>query len=235
MLKDGLLDSKYLYLWINFLTFIVPFLCSFYPKANFYSKWRYVIPAIFATAIIFIAWDALFTELGVWGFNPRYVSGVHVIGLPIEEILFFFCIPYACLFTYFALNHLIEKDYLFPHQELISSLLIIMLLIFGSYFLHKLYTGSTFILTGAFLALVMLKLRVRFMGRFYFAFALLLIPFFIVNGILTGSFIEEPVVWYNPKEMIGIRLGTIPLEDSVYALLLILLPITIWEKLESRW
>ena len=228
------MDSKYLYLWINFLTFIVPFLCSFYPKANFSSKWRYVIPAILATAIIFIAWDALFTQLGVWGFNPRYVSGIYAFGLPIEEILFFFCIPYACLFTYFALNHLIEKDYLFPHQELISSLLIIILLIFGSYFLHNLYTGATFILTGAFLALVMLKLRVRFMGRFYFAFALLLIPFFIVNGILTGSFIEEQVVWYNPQEMMGIRLGTIPLEDSVYALLLILLPITIWEKLESR-
>ena len=211
----------------------MPFLFSFYPKANFSRKWRYVIPAILVTAVIFIIWDAIFTEIGVWGFNPRYLSGIYLFGLPLEEILFFFCIPYACLFTYFALNHLVNRDHLFPHQELISSLLITLLLVFGSYYLDRLYTGLTFLLTGLFLALVMLKLRVRFMGRFYFAFAILLIPFAIVNGILTGAITPEPVVWYNDEENIGIRIGTIPLEDTVYALLLMLLPITIWEKMEG--
>lgn len=186
------------------------------------------------TAVIFITWDAIFAKLGVWGFNPNYVSGVYLLGLPLEEILFFICIPYACLFTYFALNHLIEKDHLFPHQELISSLLIILFLVFGSYYLDKLYTGVTFLLAGLFLALVMLKLRVRFMGRFYFAFALLLFPFFIVNGILTGAVTEEPVVWYNNAENIGIRIFTIPVEDAAYGFLMILMPITIWEKLEER-
>ena len=100
--------------------------------------------------------------------------------------------------------------------------------------MNKLYTGVTFLLTGGFLALVMLKLRVRFMGRFYFAFAFLLIPFLIVNGVLTGSVTPEPVVWYDNTQNIGIRVGTIPLEDFVYALLMILMPITIWEKLEER-
>lgn len=228
------MNQKHLYLSINLLSFIVPFIFSFYPKANFSRKWKYVLPAIAITAIVFVAWDALFTDLGVWGFNPRYISGVALLGLPIEEILFFFCIPYACLFTYFALNHLIGKDHLFAHQELITSLLIVILLVFGSYFLDKLYTGVTFLLTGLFLALVLLKLRVRFMGRFYFAFVVLIVPFFIVNGLLTGSFIKEPVVWYNNDENMGLRLGTIPLEDIVYALLMILLPITIWEKLEER-
>ena len=228
------MESKYLYLWLNILSFIVPFLFSFYPKANFSAKWRYVLPAIAITAVFFIAWDALFTRLGVWGFNPRYISGIHLVGLPVEEILFFFCIPYACLFTYFALNHLVERDHLFPHHELISSVLVIVLLVFGSYFMNKLYTGVTFLLTGAFLALLMLKLRVRFMGRFYFAFACLLIPFLIVNGILTGSITPEPVVWYDNTQNMGVRIGTIPLEDFVYALLMILMPITIWEKLEER-
>jgi lycopene cyclase domain-containing protein len=138
------------------------------------------------------------------------------------------------MFTYFALNYLIEKDHLFPHQELISSLLIILLLIFGLYNIHKLYTGITFLLTGLFLAFSLLKLRMRIMGRFYLAFAILLVPFFIVNGALTGAFTEEPVVLYNGAENMGIRLGTIPLEDAVYGMLMILLPITIWEKLEER-
>lgn len=228
------MNSKYLYLWINILSFIVPFLFSFYPKANFSKKWKYVLPGILITAIPFIIWDVIFTASGVWGFNPKYITGVFLFNLPIEEILFFFCIPYACLFTYFTLNHLIEKDHLFPHQELISSLLIFLLLLFGGYYMNNLYTGVTFMLTGLFLAFIMLKLRTRFMGRFYFAFAFILIPFFIVNGILTGSFIDEPVIWYNNKENLGIRLGTIPLEDVFYGMLMVLIPVTIAETLEER-
>lgn len=113
-------------------------------------------------------------------------------------------------------------------------MLIFLLLIFGAYYIHKLYTGVTFMLTGLFLAFIMLKLRMRFMGRFYFAFALILIPFLIVNGILTGFFTEEPVVWYNDSETLGVRIGTIPLEDVVYGMLMLLVPITIAEKLEER-
>lgn len=227
------MKEKYVYLGVNLLSFIVPFICSFYPKANFARKWKYVIPAILASAAIFVAWDALYTNLGIWGFNERYLTGHNLLGLPVEEVLFFICIPYACLFTYFALNYLIEKDHLFPHQELISSLVIVVLLVFGGYFMHKLYTGVTFLSTGLILALVWLKLRMRFLSRFYLAFAALLIPFFIVNGILTGSFIDEPVVWYDNAQNLGIRVGTIPLEDFVYAFLLILIPITLWEKFEE--
>jgi lycopene cyclase domain-containing protein len=228
------LKPKYLYLSIDLLAFIIPLLFSFYPKANFSRKWKFVLPSIFISAVVFILWDILFTQIGVWAFNPDYILGIYLAGLPIEEILFFFCIPYACLFTYFALNHLIEKDHLFLHQELISSLLIILLMIFGLYHIHKLYTGVSFLATGLFLAFGLLKLRMRFMGRFYVAFALLLIPFFIINGILTGSFIDDPVVWYNPAENLGIRLGTIPIEDIAYGMLMLLVPITIWEKLEER-
>ena len=227
------MKSKYVYLWINILSFIVPFIFSFYPKANFSKKWKYVLPAIAISAVIFIIWDAAFTELGIWGFNPRYTLGLKIAELPLEEILFFICIPYACLFTYFALNQLIEKDYLFPHQELITSLLIILLLILGLYHIHLAYTAVTFLFTGIFLTFSLLKLRMWFMGRFYFAFAVVLIPFLIINGILTGSFTDEPVVWYNNAENLGIRFGTIPIEDAVYGMLMILLPITIWEKLEQ--
>jgi lycopene cyclase domain-containing protein len=111
--------------------------------------------------------------------------------------------------------------------------LIFLLLVFGGYFINNLYTGVTFMITGLFLALIMLKLRTRFMGRFYFAFIVILLPFLIVNGILTGSFIDEPVVWYNNEENLGIRLGTIPVEDVVYGMLMVLLPITIAEKWEE--
>jgi lycopene cyclase domain-containing protein len=56
-----------------------------------------------------------------------------------------------------------------------------------------------------------------------------LIPFFIVNGILTGSGLKQPVVWYNNAENIGIRLFTIPVEDIAYGLELILANIFFFE------
>lgn len=228
------MNQKYLYLALNIGSFIVPFLFSFYPKANFSKKWKYALPAIFVTAVIFILWDELFTQMGIWGFNEKYLTGIMIGSLPLEEVLFFFCIPYACFFMYFALTYLVKNDYFYPHHEIISSIIIFFMLLFGGYYIGNAYTGVTFFTLGLFLAYQMLKLRPRYMGRFYFAFMFILIPFFIVNGILTGSWIEEPVVWYNDNENIGIRIGTIPLEDVFYGMLMILMSITIAEELEYR-
>jgi len=228
------LNSKYLYLSLDLIVFIFPFAASFYKKAPFYKKWRYLGISLLVTGIFFIVWDEVFTREKVWGFHDQYLTGIYIGSLPLEEILFFICIPYASVFTYFILNHFVEKDHLFPHQELISSALIILLLIAGIYHTDKWYTGITFIVLALFLAYQMLKIRPRYMGRFYFAFGVLLIPFIIVNGILTGSFIDDSVVWYNDNHTLGIRIGTIPLEDFFYALLLILSNIAIMEWLEER-
>ena len=72
------------------------------------------------------------------------------------------------------------------------------------------------------------------MGRFYFAFCFLLVPFSLVNGVLTGSFLDSEVVWYNNAHTLGIRIGTIPIEDIFYGFLLILMNIAIMEWLEDR-
>lgn len=58
--------------------------------------------------------------------------------------------------------------------------------------------------------------------------------FFIVNGILTGSWIDEPVVWYNDSENLGIRIGTIPFEDAFYGFLLIALVIDLYRYLQNK-
>ena len=228
------MNPKYLYLLINLGSVSIPLAFSFYKKANFSKTWKYLAISTIAVSIIFLIWDSIFTYMGIWGFNEKYLLGTNIINLPLEEVLFFICIPYACVFTYFALTHLVEKDYLFPHQELISSLLSVVLMFAGMFYINKPYTGITFLLTGGFLAFQMIVLRPRYMGRFYFAFLFLLIPFLIINGILTGSVIEEPVVWYNNDANLGIRIGTIPIEDFFYGLLLIVSNIAIYEWLQYR-
>ncbi len=72
------------------------------------------------------------------------------------------------------------------------------------------------------------------LNTFFITFLIVLIPFSIVNGILTGSFIEEPVVRYNNLENLGIRLGTIPIEDIGYAFSMLLMSLVLIQKIEKK-
>ena len=222
------------YLLVNLLSISIPFLASFDPRLKFYRQWIYLFPAIFLTMLLFIPWDILFTQLGVWGFNPMHLSGIHIVNLPLEEWLFFICIPFACVFTYEALKYLVKKDYFGKYTSVINYGLFAVLMAVALFNADKLYTSVTFILTAAFILIHQVFIKADYLGRFYFSYLIILIPFFIVNGILTGSFIPEEVVWYDNAENLGIRLFTIPIEDSVYGLLLLMLNTTIYESLRKK-
>lgn len=73
----------------------------------------------------------------------------------------------------------------------------------------------------------------KLLNYFYLSFLIILIPFFIVNGVLTGSFIEDQVVWYNSAEITGLRLITVPVEDVIYGFCMILLTLLIMNWLRK--
>lgn len=220
------------YLLVNILSITIPFVYSFNKRLNFHKTWYAFWPAALLTGVLFIYWDVYFTALGVWGFNPRYLLGIELVNLPVEEWLFFICIPYACVFTYYCLNILMEKDYLGPYARGITAILIMVLLLVAVSNLNRIYTSVTFFSTGIFLLLHLFVFKSEYLGRFYLAYIIIfLMPFMLVNGILTGSFIAEEVVWYNNTENLGIRVFTIPIEDFIYGMLLILMNVTIYEAL----
>jgi lycopene cyclase domain-containing protein len=72
------------------------------------------------------------------------------------------------------------------------------------------------------------------LGRFIFAYLIHLIPLMICNGILTGGLTEEPVVIYNNAENLGIRIWTVPIEDLIYSMILLLMNISFFEWLRSK-
>jgi lycopene cyclase domain-containing protein len=182
---------------------------------------------------IFIPWDMAFTQQGIWGFNEKYLSGIQWGNLPMEEWLFFICIPYACLFTIYAFKNLVPKFrfsdkttaaiYFSLQTVLIATLL---------YNYDRWYTAVNFSLALVLLALVFNYKR-DVLNVFFPVFLILLLPFFIVNGFLTGSWIHEEVVWYNNAENLGIRLGTVPIEDSIYALTMLLMIFVLMEKFKD--
>ena len=214
---------NYLYLLLNLGSISIPFIFSFHPKLRFYKFWKSLLFALVITMTVFISWDIIFTQIGIWGFNQDYFLGFQIANLPIEEWLFFICIPYACVFTHYAL--LKYMPYLKLSERLakiIVVLLILTLVTTALIHLDKWYTSINFLFASALIVLVQFNNKNLF-RTYFWTFLVMLLPFFIVNGILTGSYIESEVVWYNNAETLGIRLATIPIEDTVYAFSLILM------------
>jgi len=225
---------KYLYLWLNIGSFLVPFLFSFHPRLQFYKKWKSLGLGILVMMAVFIPWDIIFTVNGFWGFNPAYISGIDFLGLPLEEWLFFICIPYACLFTHYALLTLFPKlSFSRLTIEATQVTLLCAMVIALWYYYDRWYTLVNFSYAIILLGLVYNYKR-HLLQLFYPTYLVVLIPFFIVNGILTGTGIEGQVVWYNNAENLGIRMLTIPVEDVIYNLGMLLTVFSITEWAESK-
>ncbi|MCT4623565.1 MAG: lycopene cyclase domain-containing protein [Schleiferiaceae bacterium] len=223
-----------LYFWINLLSISVPFLVSFHPKIKLYKRWAALWPAMILTLIPYIVWDVYFTEHGYWGFNPEYLANIYLFSLPIEEWLFFICIPYACVFTHEAILIINPKiGVSIDTSKKISLGLLILFLAGLILFWNKAYTR-----VDAIYGMIALGLAYFFnpelLRRFYVTFLFMLIPFFIVNGILTGTGIENEVVWYNNTENLGIRMGTIPVEDTIYAFSMLLFNLFFFQLFQKK-
>jgi lycopene cyclase domain-containing protein len=231
--SDLILETKYLYLLLNIIAWLPPFVLSFDRRVAYYKRWKFLIPSILIIGSFFILWDVLFTRWGIWGFNDKYLTGITLIHLPLEEWLFFFTIPYASVFIYDCIKAYFP-DWKFKETGIwIALILALVLMLVGIFNVTKWYTAVTFLLLS-YLLFYLAYRKKDFLGRFFISFLLVLIPFFIINGILTGSGILEEVVWYNDAENLGIRLLTIPLEDIFYGMLLILGNISVYEYLQSR-
>lgn len=222
--------ERFLYLFLDLGALIIPLLFSFHPRIRLDLHWRALWPAIILVAALFIGWDVIFTRMGVWGFNPKYLIGIDLFGLPIEEWLFFICIPYACVFTYFVFNELSADPWSPRYARTIAWTIVVCSSVIGIMNWEKWYTASTFFALGATFAVVLIANSINFLGRFLICYAALLIPFFLINGTLTGYFTTDPVVWYDDTENLGIRLGSIPIEDTFYGMLLILLNVVLFER-----
>lgn len=220
---------KSAYLLINFLTILFPILLSFDNRVQFYKKWKYIFPGLFITGLLFLIWDYLFTVLDVWSFNADYLIGVYLFNLPLEEILFFITVPFACIFIYECLNFYVKKDVLRPFSRLISIILISLSTIILIAFYVRVYTLITFGLLLVTLTYVEFVQKAN-LGRFYLAFLVSLVPFYIVNGILTSI----PIVMYNDAENMTFRIGTIPFEDHFYSMSMLLINIQLFEYFKRR-
>ena len=208
--------QQYTYLIINFLTVIICFIFSFDKRIRFDRYFGSFLKASVLVAIPFILWDSWFTKLGIWWFNDDYLIGIRFLGLPIEEWLFFVCIPFSCVFTYFCLTKFFNLNWANGFNNIIVFVSVIACAVTALLHPEKTYTFVTCLITLITLLFLHFFVRAEWIGQASLVFTILMLGFFPVNGILTGTGIESPIVNYNPAEFLNIRILTIPIEDAVY-------------------
>lgn len=213
--------SLYLILVISSLA--IPLILSNDKKVTFCKYWGELIPSLILITFVFAAADIIFTKKGIWGFNPRYLIGCTIAGIPVEEWLFFLAIPYSSIFIHIVFIRYFPGIFL-PEKTTGIITLILIAALLAAIILFRTRAYTTFYSAVMIVVLIIsISGKDKLLNRFYITFLIILVPFFLVNGILTGSFIEEEVVWYNELEITGFRIFTIPVEDIAYGFSLIMI------------
>lgn len=232
--KIGFLESRWTYFYLHAITIVPVLALSFDQKVAYYKSWRFLLKPILLVGFGFIVWDVFFTFYGIWGFNTRYLTGIQFVYLPIEEWMFFISVPFACVFIYECMNAYFPNDSLDGVETWITNALIIVFGLIAIIHFSRPYTFLTFGLTSLFLVFHQ-RFGTKFVRkRFYISYIVVLIPFLIVNGVLTGAFTDEPIVAYSEQAFMGKRIFTIPIEDSVYGFLLLMAVVSGFEQIRKN-
>jgi len=227
------LNPHYTYFLILAGSLIGPLILSFDRKVAFYKKWKHLFSAMILPALFYIIWDMVFTQRGVWSFNEDYITGIKLYNLPVEEVLFFFIVPYCCIFIYECVINYFPKIKQTQSGLLVLKLIGFVLLLVAILNHNKDYTFYTFFFNGLFI-FILASAKKYFqsfnINAFLISYLIILIPFLVVNGLLTAI----PVVLYNNNENLNFRIYTIPFEDIFYGMLLIMMNIAGYERSKKK-
>ena len=204
-----------LYLAITIAVLAAPLALSFDRRVAFYRKWKQLFLSIIPVSTVYILWDIWVTRRGDWWFSSEYAGTWKLFGLPLGEWLFFFVVPYACIFilevirAYFPRRSHANRSLVIRIGIAVIIASVLGVLVFSS----QEYTVLAFISFGLWVAAVLLFQPELFHEiHMLWFFLLSTAAFLLVNGILTGL----PIVLYNPQAIWGVRIITIPLEDLLY-------------------
>lgn len=225
---------QYTYSLILFFTVVICFVASFDKRLRFDREFVPFLKASVIVALFFIAWDVWFTSRGVWWFNTKYTLGIVLAGLPLEEWLFFIFIPFSCVFTYFCLDKFFRWQHLSAFNNIIVFVSIIVCAVVALRYADRIYTLVTAVVTIVTLLVFHFVMRVQWISQASLVFTILMLGFLPVNGILTGTGLESPIVNYNPADFMGIRVFTIPIEDAVYGYTQFLWVLYFFKKFQPR-
>lgn len=198
--------------------------------AWFAGGWAPALRAVLIGALPFVAWDVAVVERH-WWFEPTRVLGVSPLGLPIEEWLFFLVVPLACLFTWEVLVAGARAQ-LRPLGAIgkvgLAALALACVL---AWVLGREYTALA--LAALVLALVLDEaLGTGLAGsRRAHVHALVVLG---LTSIFNGWLTARPIVHYDESFTLGVRVGTIPVEDFAFGLALVIVTTALYQRARDR-
>lgn len=72
---------------------------EFVLRVRVYRRWRRLALALLPGFVLGVAWDLYAVHAGQWQFDRRWLVGLRIAGLPLEEVLFFIVVPSCAVLT----------------------------------------------------------------------------------------------------------------------------------------
>ncbi len=214
------------YLLFNCIVLLGPVISQFNREIKHLSQWRLKLCTNGIIAIPFVIWDVIVTG-SHWRFNEAYTLDFRLLGLPIEEWLFFITVPFGCLLVWETLPRVKLSTQLRPLRHVRTVLYVALPIGIWIFSTGVQYTGLVLCCLGLVaLADTLLKTGLLGQPKTYLFLAILAILILVFNGYLTA----RPVVLYGEAFQSGYRILRIPIEDFGYGFALVLFNAMLYEK-----
>lgn len=216
--------ANYAYFIVLAATVVVPLVLSMVPWRLRWSavEWRRLMRVFAFVSVPFVLLDMYSYARGWWAYNPHFVIDARMGGLPIEEIMFFFVVPFACLYLFSAFTKAGGGE---PLQRPWIWRLVLSLIMVAAMGLAIIEPKERTLFDVVLFALVGLKAFLMPPKRTAALWLVAVVGLFlVVNTVLTGL----PIVTYNPDFGSRYRIGTIPFEDVLYNFSFLLLCLGVW-------
>ncbi len=222
--------KNYIFLTILLLIFLAPLFYMVTGKLGFRQKLRYGMPAIFISGLVFLLWDIRFTQVGVWSYDSDFTLGIFFKGLPLEQWLFYLVIPCAGLLVYEMIKtrlHTSKADNILMGAGLLVA---IGLAVIAYTYRVRVYTFFCALFTAVYLGYTIFRKQFKpHLAPFFLTFLILLVPYFLLNGILTWNL----AIVYHQEQVLNLWLWMVPVENFVFLFLLLLINCTVYEYLSE--
>ncbi len=206
---------------------LIPLGLSFIGKNPFYKDFLFAIPAIIIPVVFFALIEFFFISWGIWGLNLDKTSGVQWIGIPLETYGLYASISFFNLFIYSLNIRILKREFFIHFHKIITTMLLLGFLAGIIIFRKDLITAMGALLCAFFLGYRSWVGKPKSMARFYMAFATAQLPIFLAYILLTAT----GTFWFSDTQIIGIKLGPLPIDIILYELALFLLNVGIFDLL----
>lgn len=220
---------NYVYFIFNIIVLAPVVILSIVTDVKPQKNWRGLLLAYLFVSLPFVVWDIWAASAGHWGFNGKYILPGQLLGLPFEEILFFFTVPFAMMYVWGVINkHVTNKKIKIVWPSVFLLAIATISLVLTVVYWPNGYTRSAMLATM--LSLIFIVWSGLAKSLRFWVFQMVLLAIFVVfNSILTAL----PVITYGENSIIGLRVGTIPLEDFWFNFALINLFLVVYNKITA--